>query len=123
MAAIWSAGTGRPIKYPWISSQRGSSQSSCSRVSTLAAEDNTIARIIKLVEEAETARAPTERFIDRFSFCYMPAIVVVALLVALLPPLALGQDWGTWVYRALALLLIGCPCALAISVLSGDMTN
>ena len=83
---------------------------------TRAAEDNTIARIIKLVEEAETARAPTERFIDRFSFYYMPAIVGVALLVALVPPLALGQDWGTWVYRALALLLIGCPCALVISV-------
>ena len=83
---------------------------------TRAAEDNTIARIIKLVEEAESSRAPTERFIDRFSFYYMPAIVGVALLVALVPPLALAQDWGTWIYRALALLLIGCPCALVISV-------
>ncbi len=83
---------------------------------TRAAEDNTIARIIKLVEEAETSRAPTERFIDRFSRIYMPAICAVALLVALVPPLGFGQDWGTWIYRALALLLIGCPCALVISV-------
>ena len=83
---------------------------------TKAAEDNTIARIVKLVEEAESARAPTGRFIDRFSRIYMPAIVGVALLVALVPPLGFGQDWNTWIYRALALLLIGCPCALVISV-------
>jgi Zn2+/Cd2+-exporting ATPase len=83
---------------------------------TKTAEDNTIARIVKLVEEAETARAPTERFIDRFSRIYMPAIVGVALLVAFVPTLAFGQDWSIWIYRALALLLIGCPCALVISV-------
>ena len=83
---------------------------------TKAAEDNTISRIIRLVEEAEEARAPTERFIDRFSRWYMPAIVAVAALVALVPPLAFGQPWDTWVYRGLALLLIGCPCALVISV-------
>lgn len=83
---------------------------------TKAAEDNTIARIIRLVEEAQEARAPTERFIDRFSRIYMPIIVGLAVLVALVPPLALGADWGTWIYRALALLLIGCPCALVISV-------
>lgn len=83
---------------------------------TRAAEDNTIARIIRLVEEAESARAPTERFIDRFSRIYMPAVVGVALLVVLVPPLAFGQEWGTWIYRGLALLLIGCPCALVISV-------
>ena len=83
---------------------------------TRAAEDNTVARIIRLVEEAESARAPTERFIDRFSRVYMPAVVGVALLVALVPPLAFGQGWGEWIYRALALLLIGCPCALVISV-------
>ena len=83
---------------------------------TKAAEDNTIARIIRLVEEAEEARAPTERFIDRFSRWYMPAIVAVAALVVLVPPLAFGQPWDTWVYRGLALLLIGCPCALVISV-------
>ena len=83
---------------------------------TKSAEDNTISRIIALVEEAESARAPTERFIDRFSRYYMPAITALALLVAVVPPLFFGQVWGTWVYRGLALLLIGCPCALVISV-------
>lgn len=80
------------------------------------AEDNTIARIVRLVAEAESARAPTERFIDRFSRVYMPAVVGIALVVAIVPPLALGQAWSDWTYRALALLLIGCPCALVISV-------
>ncbi len=83
---------------------------------TRAAADNTIARIVRLVEEAESARAPTQRFIDRFSRIYMPAVVGVALLVALVPPLATGAPWETWIYRGLALLLIGCPCALVISV-------
>ncbi|APO88098.1 MULTISPECIES: heavy metal translocating P-type ATPase [Marivivens] len=83
---------------------------------TKAADDNTIARIVRLVEEAESARAPTERFIDRFSRVYMPAVVGAAVLVAVVPPLAFGLAWGDWVYRALALLLIGCPCALVISV-------
>ncbi|WP_367717962.1 heavy metal translocating P-type ATPase [Nitratireductor sp. GISD-1A_MAKvit] len=83
---------------------------------TRAAENNTIARIIRLVEEAQEARAPTERFIDRFSRYYMPAVVGLALLVAVLPPLVVGAAWDVWVYRALALLLIGCPCALVISV-------
>jgi Cd2+/Zn2+-exporting ATPase len=83
---------------------------------TKAAEDNTIARIIRLVEEAQEARAPTERFIDRFSRIYMPAIVGLALLVMVVPPMLLGGEWSTWIYRSLALLLIGCPCALVISV-------
>ena len=83
---------------------------------TKGREDNTIARIIRLVEEAEEARAPTERFIDRFSRWYMPAIVAVVALVIVVPPLVFGQPWDTWVYRGLALLLIGCPCALVISV-------
>ncbi|WP_050526711.1 heavy metal translocating P-type ATPase [Pseudorhodobacter aquimaris] len=83
---------------------------------TKAAQDNTISRIIQLVEEAEDARAPTERFIDRFSRWYMPAIVGLAALVIVLPPLVFGQLWETWIYRGLALLLIGCPCALVISV-------
>ncbi|SLN65753.1 heavy metal translocating P-type ATPase [Roseisalinus antarcticus] len=81
-----------------------------------SAEDNTIARIVRLVEEAESARAPTERFIDRFGRVYMPAVVGAAVLVAVVPPLAFGLAWGAWIYRALALLLIGCPCALVISV-------
>ena len=77
--------------------------------------DNTIARIISLVEEAQDAKAPTERFIDAFSKVYMPIIVGIAILVAIVPPLFDGQ-WREWTYRGLALLLIGCPCALVISV-------
>ncbi|SDE47011.1 heavy metal translocating P-type ATPase [Rhodobacter capsulatus] len=83
---------------------------------TRAAEDSTLARIARMVAEAEAAKAPVERFIDRFSRWYMPLIVGLAALVAVLPPLLTGADWGVWIYRALALLLIGCPCALVISV-------
>lgn len=80
-----------------------------------AAADNTIARIIHLVEEAERSKAPTARLIDRFSRWYTPGVVVVAALTALVPPL-LGQSWHEWLYRGIALLLIGCPCALVLSV-------
>ncbi|MER9678911.1 heavy metal translocating P-type ATPase [Mesorhizobium sp. M0184] len=83
---------------------------------TATAADNTIARVIKLVEEAQENKAPTERFIDRFSRWYMPGVVAVAALVATTPPLLLGGDWNEWIYKGLALLLIGCPCALVISV-------
>ncbi len=83
---------------------------------TKAQEDNTIARIIRLVEEAEATRAPTERFIARFSRWYMPAIVASAALLMAVPALIFGQPWETWTYRGLSLLLIGCPCALVISV-------
>ncbi|MEP6564264.1 MAG: heavy metal translocating P-type ATPase [Mesorhizobium sp.] len=83
---------------------------------TAAASDNTIARIVKLVEEAQESKAPTERFIDRFSRWYTPAVVAVGALVAVVPPLAFGGDWNEWIYKGLALLLIGCPCALVISV-------
>ncbi|MFD1198997.1 heavy metal translocating P-type ATPase [Brucella gallinifaecis] len=82
---------------------------------TAAAQDNTIARVIRLVEEAQEAKAPTERFINRFSTYYTPGVVVVAALVAILPPLVAGGEWGEWVYKGLAILLIGCPCALVIS--------
>ncbi|MCQ4160058.1 heavy metal translocating P-type ATPase [Roseomonas sp. GC11] len=80
-----------------------------------AAEDNTIARIIRLVEQAQEAKAPTARFIERFAAWYTPAAAGVALLVAVLPPLLAGGAWDTWLYRALALLLVACPCALVLS--------
>lgn len=82
---------------------------------TAAAQDNTIARVVRLVEEAQESKAPTERFIDRFSRYYTPGVVVVAALVAILPPLLGGGVWSEWVYKGLAVLLIGCPCALVIS--------
>ncbi|WP_051517197.1 heavy metal translocating P-type ATPase [Deinococcus phoenicis] len=81
-----------------------------------AASDNTIARIIHLVEEAEGSKAPTARFIDRFSRYYTPGVVLVSALVALVPPLLFGAAWHTWLYKGIALLLIGCPCALVLSV-------
>ncbi|MEL4068995.1 heavy metal translocating P-type ATPase [Ochrobactrum sp. GPK 3] len=82
---------------------------------TAEAQDNTIARVVRLVEEAQEAKAPTERFINRFSTWYTPGVVVVAALVAVLPPLVAGAEWGEWIYKGLAILLIGCPCALVIS--------
>jgi len=82
---------------------------------TAAAADNTISRIIELVEQAQESKAPTERFIDRFSTYYTPGVMVVAALVAIVPPLAFGGDWAGWIYKGLAILLIGCPCALVIS--------
>lgn len=82
---------------------------------TAAAADNTIARVIRLVEEAQEMKAPTERFIDRFSRRYTPAVALVAALVATVPPLFLDGLWQEWIYKGLALLLIGCPCALVIS--------
>jgi Zn2+/Cd2+-exporting ATPase len=79
------------------------------------AADNTIARIIHLVEEAQASKAPTARFIDRFATWYTPAAMLAAGLVILGPPVVFGADWSTWVYRGLATLLIACPCALVIS--------
>ena len=82
---------------------------------TASAGNTTLARIIHAVEQAQGARAPTQRFIDRFSRIYTPAVVVVAAAVAVLPPLLWGQPWFDAIYRALALLIIACPCALVIS--------
>lgn len=82
---------------------------------TRGAEDNTIARIIRLVEDAQAAKAPVARFIDQFARWYMPAVVGMAVLVAIMPPFAMGMPWSESVYRALALLLVACPCALVIS--------
>lgn len=82
---------------------------------TRTAADNTIARIVHLVEEAQGSKAPVARFIDRFSKWYTPGAMAVSALVIVMPPLFLGADWNTWIYRGLALLLIACPCALVIS--------
>ncbi|HEY3108210.1 MAG TPA: cation-translocating P-type ATPase, partial [Chloroflexota bacterium] len=77
--------------------------------------ETTIARIIRLVEEAQSSRAPTQRLVDRFSARYTPAVLALAALIALVPPLALGRPFEPWIYRALVLLVIACPCALVIS--------
>jgi Cd2+/Zn2+-exporting ATPase len=84
------------------------------RVTSLA-DDTTLARILHAVEEAQASRAPSQTFVDRFARIYTPAVVGLALLLAVLPPLIAGADWQTWIYRALALLVIACPCALVIS--------
>lgn len=77
--------------------------------------DNSIARIIHLIEQAQASKAPTARFIETFSRYYTPVVMLLAALVVLLPPLWAGADWQTWLYRGLALLLIACPCALVLS--------
>lgn len=82
---------------------------------TAAANQSTLARIIKAVEEAQGSRAPTQRFVDRFASVYTPAVFSVAVLVVLVPPLAFGLPWMDWIYKALVLLVIACPCALVIS--------
>jgi Cd2+/Zn2+-exporting ATPase len=76
--------------------------------------DSTLQRIARLVEEAQATKAPAEQFVDRFSRLYTPLVVAVAVVLAVVPPL-LGGEFGTWFYRALALLIIACPCALVIS--------
>ena len=92
------------------------------RVTKLAG-DSTLAKIIKLVGEAEQQKPPTQRWVDRFAAIYTPAVFVAAIGVAIVPPLVLGQEWTPWVYRALVLLVIACPCALVIatpvSIVSG----
>ncbi|GAF60774.1 LOW QUALITY PROTEIN: lead, cadmium, zinc and mercury transporting ATPase [Psychrobacter sp. JCM 18903] len=79
------------------------------------AADNTIARIIELVEQAQASKAPTARFIETFSHYYTPIVMAIAALVIIIPPLLMGAEWGIWLYRGLALLLIACPCALVLS--------
>ncbi len=82
---------------------------------TALASQSTLARIIHAVEQAQGARAPTQRFVDQFSKIYTPAVFVLALAVAVIPPLFMGAAWFDWIYRALVLLVVACPCALVIS--------
>lgn len=82
---------------------------------TSAQGENAIDRILHLIEEAESRKAPLERFLDKFSRWYTPAMMLLSLLVIIIPPLMFGQSWDTWIYRGLAMLLIACPCALVIS--------
>ncbi|WP_445180550.1 heavy metal translocating P-type ATPase [Pseudomonas sp. McL0111] len=82
---------------------------------TAAANNSTLARIIHAVEQAQGARAPTQRFVDQFSKIYTPVVFVLALAVAIIPPLFMGAVWFDWIYRALVLLVVACPCALVIS--------
>jgi Cd2+/Zn2+-exporting ATPase len=82
---------------------------------TAAANNSTLARIIHAVEAAQGARAPTQRFVDSFSKIYTPAVFALAVAVAVIPPLFMGAAWFDWIYRALVLLVVACPCALVIS--------
>jgi Cd2+/Zn2+-exporting ATPase len=77
--------------------------------------DTTLARIIHLVEQAQAQRAPVQSFVERFARIYTPAVITLALALAVIPPLAFASSWDTWVYRALVLLVVSCPCALVIS--------
>jgi len=82
---------------------------------TRGAEATLLAKILRMVEEARARRSPAERWVDRFAAIYTPTVFAVAALVALVPPLLAGGDWSVWAYRALVLLVIGCPCALVVA--------
>lgn len=79
------------------------------------AQETTLAHVTRMVEEAQSRRSATERWVDRFAAIYTPIVMGIALVILAAPPLLLGADWGEWVYRSLVLLVIACPCALVIS--------
>lgn len=79
-------------------------------------DDSTVAKILELVENASSRKAKAENFITRFARVYTPVVVILALLLALIPPLLTGGNWGIWIYRACSFLVVSCPCALVISV-------
>ncbi|MEL6219022.1 MAG: cation-translocating P-type ATPase [Pseudomonadota bacterium] len=82
---------------------------------TKAASDTVLAKIIRMVGDAHARRAPVEQWVAKFARIYTPIVMALAILIALVPPLLLGGDWGYWFYNALVLLVIACPCALVIS--------
>ncbi|OGQ10247.1 MAG: cadmium-translocating P-type ATPase [Deltaproteobacteria bacterium RBG_16_71_12] len=84
------------------------------RVSKVA-EDSTVAHIARLVEDAQSKRSRSEKFVERFAAIYTPVVLALAVLTAVVPPLVFHGDWSGWLYKALVLLVIGCPCALVIS--------
>jgi Cd2+/Zn2+-exporting ATPase len=84
-------------------------------VSTKPASDTTLARIIRMVSEAQSRRSPSERWVEKFARIYTPAVLALAVVVLVVPPVIAGASWSEWLYRALVLLVISCPCALVIS--------
>lgn len=82
---------------------------------TANTEQTTLARIIRVVQQAQSQKAPTQRFVDKFARYYTPLVVVLAILITVVPPLLLAQPYSDWLYKALVLLVIACPCALVIS--------
>ncbi|MFS1514393.1 heavy metal translocating P-type ATPase [Chengkuizengella sp. SCS-71B] len=94
---------------------------------TKAFEDSSLARILHLVQEAQETKTPTELFINKFAKYYTPLIMMISVLVMFLPPLFFGGTWGTWFYQGLAVLIVGCPCALILSspiaIVSGITRN